>query len=300
MKINIKNIMFLYKMINTEFDPIYANGTSYSVTECFGEDCAKAIEECIEKKQDAYEAALEAQEEQLKQAAIDGTTYAEWFNLPVEPAEFGGETAEELKEMIERGLGNVALDNDMELAEPLQIATGSSEINLNGKTMKNPNITGATDVMIISGDAKITLSGNGNVEATDGGDGYAVIVRENAELTIEGGVYTSGSDAQGKGNAIIYGRDNAKIIVTGGEFIPQGLGEFGYNYNLNLRDADRATASIIAMGGRYKNFNPANCGSETIPTNFVPEGYTVMCEGIENLEFWTKEMGDKWYEVVKK
>lgn len=287
-------------MINTEFDPIYAGGSSYSVTDCFGEDCAKAIEECIEKKQGNYEAALEAQEEALKQAAIDGVTYAEWFNLPVEPAVFGSASAEELKEMIESGLPNVAVDEDMEVTEPIQLTAGESEIDLNGKTLSNPNITGATDVMILSGDAKITLSGEGKVAATDGGDGYAVIVKENAELTIAGGSYTSGSDAQGKGNAIIYGRDNAKIIVTGGEFIPMGIGEFGYNYNLNLRDADRATASIEVRGGRYLNFNPCNCGSESIPTNFVAEGYVVMCDGVETTEFWKKEMGDKWYEVVKK
>lgn len=179
-------------MINTEFDPIYGIG-SYSVTECFGEDCAKAIEECIEKKQENYEAAMEAQEDELIEATLAGNTYDAWFNLPVEQPVFSAETPEDVKKLMESGVEKVELEKDIDTTE-FSIINNDVTINLNGHHLnrdvsdKNQN----APVLFIK-DGTLTIKGNGDLSSDGDASQYCHMcvwcAGENAKVVIEDGKF---------------------------------------------------------------------------------------------------------------
>ena len=170
--------------------------------------------------------------------------------------------------------GNISLTEDVELPTTLLVQS-SLVLNLNGKTLKNKADNTATDVIIVSGDATLTINGEGTVEAVSGNDGYAVIVKDNAKVVINGGTFKAGTDADGAANAVIYVRGNGKAYVNGGNF----PNECNSAYVLNKKDADRATTTIEVKGGTFTGFNPADNTAEGAGTNFVAEGYAVSADG---------------------
>ena len=188
-------------------------------------------------------------------------------------------TEDELVAAVAAGL-DVVLAKDIELTQTLTFGavTRAAEVaeytlNLNGKTLKNANTTGETDVIIVAAGAKLTICGEGVVEAVTGGDGYAVI--SEGELVINGGTYKSGVDANNEPNAVIYARGNGKVFVNGGYFPNDNVSK----YVLNKKDADRATTVIEVRGGKFENFDPANNAAENAGTNFVADGYFSLRNG---------------------
>ena len=188
-------------------------------------------------------------------------------------------TEDELVAAVAAGL-DVVLAKDIELTQTLTFGavTRAAEVaeytlDLNGKTLKNANTTGETDVIIVAAGAKLTICGEGVVEAVTGGDGYAVI--SEGELVINGGTYKSGVDANNEPNAVVYARGNGKVFVNGGYFPNDNVSK----YVLNKKDADRATTVIEVRGGKFENFDPANNAAENAGTNFVAEGYFSLRNG---------------------
>ena len=188
-------------------------------------------------------------------------------------------TEDELVAAVAAGL-DVVLADDIALNQTLTFAavTRAAEVaeytlDLNGKTLKNANTTGETDVIIVAAGAKLTICGEGVVEAVTGGDGYAVI--SEGELVINGGTYKSGVDVNSEPNAVIYARGNGKVFVNGGYFPNDNVSK----YVLNKKDADRANTVIEVRGGKFENFDPANNAAENAGTNFVAEGYFSLRNG---------------------
>ena len=183
-------------------------------------------------------------------------------------------TSEELVEAVAAGR-SVRLAENIELTEtivvdPAAYATRSAAavevvLDLNGKTIKNTDAK--KDVIVVKEGAKLTINGEGNVEAISGADGFTVI--SEGELVINGGTFKSGIDQNNEPNAVIYARGNGKVFVNGGYF-PNDLTS---KFVLNKKDADRATTVIEVKGGTFVNFDPANNAAETVPTNFVADGY---------------------------
>lgn len=141
-------------------------------------------------------------------------------------------------------------------------------VNLN---LNDKNIVATTpkiDAIIIESGATLTIDGDGLVETADGGDGYPLIADGN--VVINSGHFKSNLDENGKANACIYVRGNGSVKVHGGRF-ETADGSFV----LNKKDADRATCSILVMGGEFVEFDPSNNASEGPNTNFVAEGYAV-------------------------
>lgn len=115
----------------------------------------------------------------------------------------------------------------------------------------------------------LTLKGDGNVIAK-ANDCYAVDVQDGGHLVIEGGHYN------GNIHAVYVEKGIAEI--KGGTFEIQQLypdATKAYGFVLNCYDANRAngTAKIIVTGGKFINFNPADCWAEGEHTNFVAAGY---------------------------
>lgn len=309
-------------MINTEFDPIYASGASYSVTDCFGEDCAKAIEECIEKKQEAYEAALEAQEDKMIEAVLAGNTYDAWFNITNEQPQFGASTPEDVKKLMESGLENVALECDIDTTE-FSIINNDITIDLKGHHL-NRDVSDKTSnapVFFIK-EGTLTIKGNGDLSSEGSAAQYCHMciwcAGENAKVVIEDGKFWGSAWNDGirteSAAPSIYSQEGV-IEILGGEFKSAWSPSLGSTFNpstgqnvpgsytvLNCLDKNykAGKANIVVKGGKFFNFNPIACTSENPATNYVAEGYTVMVDGVECLEKWNLGMGDTWYEVVKK
>ena len=218
---------------------------------------------------------------ELQPIVFDVDEVVEWVeagDVYVTP-EVAVATEDELVAAVAAGL-DVVLANDIALTQTLTFGavTRAAEVaeytlDLNGKTLKNANTTGETDVIIVAAGAKLTICGEGVVEAVTGGDGYAVI--SEGELVINGGTYKSGVDANNEPNAVVYARGNGKVFVNGGYFPNDNVSK----YVLNKKDADRATTVIEVRGGKFENFDPANNAAENAGTNFVADGYFSLRNG---------------------
>ena len=164
--------------------------------------------------------------------------------------------------------GTMNLPCDMEVGHTLYVKSGvEAVLNLNGHSLKNNAYNKATDVIVVEEGAKLTINGEGTVEAVSGNDGFTVI--SEGELVINGGTYKAGAEANGEANAVIYARGKGKVYVNGGTF----PNENNSAYVLNKKDADRATTVIEVRGGTFHKFNPADNAAENEGTNFVAAGY---------------------------
>ncbi|MDD7158332.1 MAG: hypothetical protein PUH99_05005, partial [Firmicutes bacterium] len=143
----------------------------------------------------------------------------------------------------------------------------------------------------------LTINGDGELLAKGGMDGkdeyaMAVWVRgDNAKAVINGGHYTQTVNKPEGTNTDQYDMiytSKGVIEIYGGIFESVTPA-----WTLNCKDAayKNGTANIIVMGGKYLNFNPADCKTEGEHTNFVPAGYKV--NAIPDGE-------NVWYEVVRK
>jgi hypothetical protein len=180
-------------------------------------------------------------------------------------------TAEELVVAAAKG-GDIVLTNSIEVSETV-VVNGDCTLELNGNTITNKVGNTATDVLVVSKDATLTIIGEGTIEAVSGNDGYAVIA--DGTVIINGGTYKSGVDAAGAPNAVIYVRGNGQAYVNGGNFPNDNTSK----YVLNKKDADRATTVIEVAGGTFENFNPGNNEAEGPATNFLKAGYKVTQNG---------------------
>ena len=142
--------------------------------------------------------------------------------------------------------------------------------------------------LIVDADTTINAGPEGGIDTGTNG-GYAINVRKGATLTINSGDYYGG------GTAVQV--QEGELIINGGFFAvePYSNPTYGYNFLLNCLDAnykaDPKKANIIVKGGTFVNFDPSNNTAEGAGTNFVADGYSVICEEQAN--------GDKWYTVVK-
>ena len=180
------------------------------------------------------------------------------------------------------------MTSDIEIATPITINTaGSINFNLGtysltNKTAYDYDACGETECYVFEVQSgTLSISGNGSVNAIGGSDyDMAVFANGSGKVNISGGKFIN----EGKENAgcdLIYVRDQAAVAIAGGEFEAGNLSaDVGNQYvALNLRDADRSTASISVTGGKFYKFNPANNVSEGANTNFVAEGYSSYIDG---------------------
>lgn len=191
----------------------------------------------------------------------------------------GGETFDSqvtdeatLQNAINRG-GNIVLQNDITISSAINVpADVVVSLDLNGKTITNKVDNANTDIFFITAGGELTISGDGEVIAVSGNDGYPVNCQ--GKITINGGKFTSGKDANGYANACIYAKNNGEVYVNGGEFKSEGV------YTLNKHDDSKNTATLEVRGGKFINFNPASTAADNPVANYVAKGYkSVPVEG---------------------
>lgn len=143
---------------------------------------------------------------------------------------------------------------------------------------------GAIAVKADGADANVTIK-DGTFDGGKGGDNQCVHVQNGATVTILGGTFTVGGDANGYGNSVIESYDG-NIIIEGGFFYTD-YSYGGKYYVLNQNNSHPGT--ITVKGGTFVNYDPST-GDDNLGGNFVADGYKVVSEAHGN---------DTWYTVVK-
>ena len=201
-------------------------------------------------------------------------------------------SAAEMKEALANG-GIVSVNKDIKTdnigdneADRITISQPTT-LNLDAKIISPDDMANNSKnfcALIVDADTTINAGENGGIDTGRNG-GYALNVREGANLTITGGSYYGG------GTAVQV--QEGTLTITGGHFAVEAFGEpYGYNFLLNCIDTayKNGTANIIVKGGTFVNFDPSNNTAEGAGTNFVADGYKVVSA--------SKTNGEVWYTVV--
>lgn len=204
----------------------------------------------------------------------------DWVKVPVTMGGYTGviestvNTAADLVAKAAQG-GAVLLGNDVDAQQTVAVPAGKTfSLNLNSSTLSNtqdiwvkqPNDWSLASVR----GGNLTITGNGTMKAKEN-DCYAVDVQDGGHLVIENGHFVGNIHA-------VYVQQGIAEIKGGTYEVQQKYPQAGKEdeFVLNCYDANRAngTAKIIVTGGRFINFNPADCWAEGEHTNFVADGYT--------------------------
>lgn len=185
----------------------------------------------------------------------------------------GVETLEALTEAIAAG-GEVVVSASIDAPTGFAITADTTVVN-NGEITVKEDTEGNGVFTVTNG--TLTLDGKGTINGLGKNDwSMAVWAKENGKVIINNGYFTNvgaKSVEDSEHFDLIYASGNAQVEINGGEFKCETP-----KWTLNIKDKDRSTASIIVKGGKFHQFNPSNCTSEGLNTNFVAPGYKVVEE----------------------
>lgn len=187
--------------------------------------------------------------------------------------------AESLKALFATG-GEATLASDLILDESVAVKSGKEVVlNLNGKTVKNNSNSSAFNVY-----GSLVINGEGTVDGGEGGDNVAVWSMPGGKLTINGGTYTVGADANGLGNSTIY-TNGGDVVINGGTFSTAAKYRDSY-WTINKQNG--STGKVEIYGGTFPGFDPANPNTDD-ETTYVADGYV----SVEKEGVWTVLPGVK-------
>lgn len=177
------------------------------------------------------------------------------------------ETLKALTEAIAAG-GNIAIKANIDAPTGFVITADTTVIN-NSELSISEDTVGDGVFKVTSG--TLTLDGKGTINGLDkSGWSMAVWATENGKVVIKDGYFTNvgaHSETDSEHYDLIYASGNGQIEILGGEFkceTPKWI--------LNIKNADRETASIVVKGGKFHGFNPM----EAEEGNLVAPGYKVV------------------------
>lgn len=183
------------------------------------------------------------------------------------------ETLEALIEAIAAG-GKIEIAASIDAPTGFAITVDTTIVNNGEITIKEDTVG---DGVFTVTNGTLTLNGKGTINGLGKNDwSMAVWAKENGKVIINDGYFTNvgaKSTNDSEHFDLIYASGNAQIEINGGEFKCETP-----KWTLNIKDKDRATASIIVKGGKFHGFNPADCEVEGPNTNFVAPGYKVVEE----------------------
>lgn len=183
------------------------------------------------------------------------------------------ETLEALTEAIAAG-GKIEVAASIDAPTGFIIAADTTIVN-NGEITIKEDTVGDGVFTVVNG--TLTLNGKGIINGLGKNDwSMAVWAKENGKVIINDGYFTNVGAKSAEDSEhfdLIYASGNAQIEINGGEFKCETP-----KWTLNIKDKDRATASIVVKGGKFHGFNPADCEVEGPNTNFIAPGYKVVEE----------------------
>ncbi len=176
--------------------------------------------------------------------------------------------------------GEAKLTEDVVLGETVVVEPGKEVVlDLNGKTIKNNSNSVALDVY-----GSLVINGEGTIDGGEGGDNVAVWSRPGGKLTINGGTYTVGADANGSGNSTIY-TTGGDVIINGGTF--STAAKYGGRY-WTINKQNGSTGKVEIYGGTFPGFDPANPNTDDAASYLAPGYISVETNGV-----WTVVRGTK-------
>lgn len=183
------------------------------------------------------------------------------------------DTLEEIIAAIAAG-GEITVSDKIDAPTGFEITADTTIVN-NGELTVSEDTEGNGVFMVTSG--TLTLNGSGTINGL-GKNAYSMAVwaTKNGKVIINDGYFTNigaSSDFDSEHFDLIYASGNGQVEINGGEFECETP-----DWILNIKDKDRATASIVVKGGKFHGFNPADCKVEGEHTNFVASGYKVVEE----------------------
>lgn len=182
-------------------------------------------------------------------------------------------TLEALTEAIAAG-GKIKITASIDAPTGFAITADTTIVN-NGEITVKEDTEGHGVFTVTNG--ILTLDGKGTIDGLGKNDwSIAVWAKENGKVIINDGYFTNvgaKSVEDSEHFDLIYASGNAQVEINGGEFKCETP-----KWTLNIKDKDRATASIVVKGGKFHGFNPSDCASEGPSTNFVAPGYKVVEE----------------------
>lgn len=182
-------------------------------------------------------------------------------------------SVEELASAIAAG-GNVSIAENIDAPTAFEVKVDTVITN-NGVITVSEDTDGSGVFMVTEG--TLTLDGNGTINGLGKNDyNIAIWAKDNGKVVINNGYFTNVGAATENDPShfdLVYASGNAQIEINGGEFKCETP-----KWTLNIKDKDRATATIVVKGGKFHGFNPAACEVEGPNTNFVAPGYKVVEE----------------------
>lgn len=168
-----------------------------------------------------------------------------------------------------------------ELAFPNGLVTESCILNSVKVIRDVADVDGSVYAVRADGEGvEVTING-GYYDAGSGSlYNIAVWAHNGSKVVINGGEFVTGDDVNGEANHCVYAAGGSTIEINGGTFMSNG----DASWLLNCQD-DNGT--IIVKGGTFVGFNPKDCVSEGEHTSFLAEGYDVVKETINNIDYYT-------------
>lgn len=176
---------------------------------------------------------------------------------------------------------NITIDSEEEVAK--NTITTDTTVNFGDSvvTLDLPEASSSTSNWVgvnVNGGNVVFDGDEGGIKTADNGELYAVVVRNGANLTINGGEYIGGTSA--------ISVSEGTVVINGGYFASQ-TDNTGYTINCVDSAYKAGTAQVIIKGGSFLNWNPANNVAEGAGTNFVAEGYKVVESTVEGGTLYT-------------
>ena len=158
-----------------------------------------------------------------------------------------------LKQVLYAGF-DVRLTANIDLTSVILLDGVDVRIDLNGFTINANynNAEGSVEVILAQNNTKVTIFGNGKMEAT--GDGMHVQVIssiDGASVVIIDGSYIS------DGCTAIYATRGGSVEIGGGYYEAKELYN-GMRFLLDINEAEDVKGIITVSGGSFVGFNPAN------------------------------------------
>lgn len=174
--------------------------------------------------------------------------------------------------------------------------SSTSSLDLNGKNLNMTGATSSTPTILLRGTSTLTLDDTtskklGSVTNESSEAPVLWTANKDCKLIVNSGNYIS----TGGHSEVVY-CEIGTIELNGGTYRTTLVdGQYANKFVLNCKDANykNGTANIIVKGGKFYNFNPADCEAEGEHTNFVAEGYhSVQLENetIEGVEYTVFEV----------
>lgn len=175
--------------------------------------------------------------------------------------------------------GDLVVDGDMELDEPLVVPSGDVTITLNdGAILTNSASNPNSALIVVEEDATLTIEGEGSIttvapeaqattlSTTRATFNSAFPIVVNGTLRIKGGDFTLNSYATSWLDCGIYIGPNGKLIVEGGTFrSTKGSYIFGHEFG------SRPEISIV--GGCFEGYDPSDNDFDGEGSNYLEPEY---------------------------